>query len=80
MSTIGLVAITGAIGDRFGGLGFFIFEGWRHFFPTEMLFGAVPSMLLAIVVDLSLVAVQRRATPWSRAAEVQPLRTEADAA
>ena len=80
MSTIGLVAITGAIGDRFGGLGFFIFEGWRHYFPTEMLFGAVPSMLLADRVDLSLVAVQRRATPWTRAADVQPLRTEGEAA
>lgn len=67
VSTIGLVAITGAIGDRFGGLGFFIFEGWRHFFPTEMLFGAVPAMLLAVSVDLLLVGVQRRITPWARA-------------
>ena len=66
VSTIGLVTITGAIGDRFGGLGFFIFEGWRHFFPTEMLFGAVPAMLLAVAVDLPLVGVQRRMTPWSR--------------
>jgi osmoprotectant transport system permease protein len=67
VSTIGLVAITGAIGDRFGGLGFFIFEGWRHFFPTEMVFGAVPAMLLAIAVDLSLVFAQGRARPWARA-------------
>ena len=80
VSTIGLVTITGAIGDRFGGLGFFIFEGCRHFFPTEMLFGAVPSILLAVAVDLSLVAVQRRATPWTRAAEVQPLRSPGEAA
>jgi osmoprotectant transport system permease protein len=80
VSTIGLVAITATIGDRFGGLGFFIFEGWRHFFPTEMLFGAVPSMLLAVAVDLSLVAVQRRATPWTHAAEVQPLRALGEAA
>ena len=65
VSTIGLVAITGAIGDRFGGLGFFIFEGWRHFFPTEMLFGAVPAMLLAVAVDMLLVGVQRRVTPWA---------------
>ena len=80
VSTIGLVAITATIGDRFGGLGFFIFEGWRHFFPTEMLFGAVPSMLLAVAVDLSLVAVQRRTTPWTHAAEVQPLRALGEAA
>lgn len=67
VSTIGLVTISGAIGDRFGGLGFFIFEGWRRGFPTEILFGAVPSMLLAVAVDLLLVAVQRRATPWAGA-------------
>jgi osmoprotectant transport system permease protein len=67
VSTIGLVTISGAIGDRFGGLGFFIFEGWRRGFATEILFGAVPSMALAVVVDLALVAAQRRATPWARA-------------
>ena len=67
VSTIGLVTITGALGDRFGGLGFFIFEGYRRSFPTEMLFGAVPSMLLAIAVDVALVTIQRRLTPWSHA-------------
>ena len=65
VSTIGLVTITGALGDRFGGLGFFIFEGYRRSFPTEILFGAIPAMVLAIAVDLSLVAVQGRLTPWS---------------
>ena len=69
VSTIGLVTISGAIGDRFGGLGFFIFEGWRHSFPTEMLFGAIPSMLLAVSVDLLLVALARRATPWASASD-----------
>jgi osmoprotectant transport system permease protein len=67
VSTIGLVTITGALGDRFGGLGFFIFEGYRRSFPTEILFGAIPAMLLAIAVDLALVGVQGRLTPWSRA-------------
>jgi osmoprotectant transport system permease protein len=67
VSTIGLVTITGALGDRFGGLGFFIFEGYRRSFPTEILFGAIPSMMLAIAVDVSLVGVQRRLTPWSQA-------------
>ena len=67
VSTIGLVTITGALGDRFGGLGFFIFEGYRRSFPTEILFGAIPAMLLAIAVDLALVGVQGRLTPWSHA-------------
>jgi osmoprotectant transport system permease protein len=65
VSTIGLVTISGILGDRFGGLGFFIFEGYRRSFPTEIWFGGVPAIVLAIVVDLALVAVQRRLTPWA---------------
>ena len=65
VSTIGLVTVSGILGDRFGGLGFFIFEGYLHVFPTEILLGAVPSIGLAIGVDLILVAVQRRLTPWA---------------
>lgn len=70
VSTIGLVTVSGAIGDRFGGLGFFIFEGYRRGFPTEILFGAVPAMLLAVAVDLVLVGVQRGATPWASRSQV----------
>jgi osmoprotectant transport system permease protein len=74
VSTIGLVTISGILGDRFGGLGFFIFD--RPSFPTEILFGAVPSIALAIVVDLALQAVERRLTPWSRS----PIEAEAEQA
>lgn len=66
VSTIGLVTISGMLGDRFGGLGFFIFEGNRRGFPTEILLGGVPSILLAVGVDLLLVRLQRRVTPWAR--------------
>ncbi len=68
VSTIGLVTVSGILGDRFGGLGFFIFEGHLHSFPTEILFGAVPAIVLAIAVDLALVALERRLTPWARPA------------
>lgn len=67
VSTIGLVTVTGILGDRFGGLGFFIFEGYRRSFPTEILMGAIPSIALAIAVDLVLIALQRRLTPWAQA-------------
>lgn len=67
VSTIGLVTVSGILGDRFGGLGFFILEGYRHSFPTEILMGAVTSILLAIAIDLALQVVQRRLTPWSNA-------------
>lgn len=69
VSTIGLVTITGILGDRFGGLGFFIFEGLRHNFVTEIFAGGLASILLAVAVDLALVAVQRRLTPWIRPAD-----------
>jgi osmoprotectant transport system permease protein len=66
VSTIGLVTITGILGDGLGGLGFFIFEAYRRSFLTETLVGAVPLMVLAVTADLILVRVQRRLTPWNR--------------
>jgi osmoprotectant transport system permease protein len=66
VSTIGLVTVTGILGDGLGGLGFFLFEAYRHSFPTETLFGAIPLMTLAVVVDVVLVRIQRRLTPWIR--------------
>jgi osmoprotectant transport system permease protein len=65
VSTIGLVTISATLGASFGGLGFFIFEGYHREFPTEILVGAVPSIVLAIVVDIAFVQVQRRLTPWT---------------
>ena len=66
VSTVGLVTISGIIGDAWGGLGFFIFEGYRRGFPTEIFAGAVPVILLAIALDLVFVRIQRRLTPWTR--------------
>lgn len=66
VSTIGLVTISGILGDRYGGLGFFIFEGYRHLFATEIVAGAVPSVLLALAVDRALVAFGGRLAPWRR--------------
>jgi len=68
VSTIGLVTITGILGDSLGGLGFFIFEAYRRSFLTETLVGAIPLMVLAVAADVILVRVQRRFTPWIRPA------------
>ena len=65
VSTIGLVTVTSVLGDGFGGLGFFILEGYRRSFPTELYFGAIPSIVLAFVVDAALLRIQRAATPWA---------------
>ena len=56
------------MGDAFGGLGFFILEGYRRSFPTELYFGAIPSIALAFAVDAALVRLERSITPWSRSA------------
>ena len=51
------------------GFGFLILTGMqRGFFTTEMIAGAVLSVTLAIVADALLVLLQRRLTPWTRAA------------
>jgi len=65
VSTIGLVTVTAIMGDTFGGLGFFILEGYRRSFPLELYVGAIGSILLAVAVDLSLVQLERRITPWA---------------
>jgi osmoprotectant transport system permease protein len=68
VSTIGLVTVSGILGDNFGGMGYFIFAGYHISFPTEIYFGAIPSILLAIGADVLFVQLQNRATPWARAA------------
>lgn len=71
VSTIGLVTITSTIGDAFGGLGFFIKE--RPLFATEVLVGAVPSILLAVAADVSFARLERLLTPWTRERATQPI-------
>ncbi len=68
VSTVGLVTVSAVMGDTFGGLGFFILEGYRRSFPTELYFGAIPSILLAVVLDLLLIRFQGLITPWTKPA------------
>jgi len=65
VTTIGLVTVTALIGQ--GGLGFFILQGLRRFFTTEIMVGAVMSVVLAVAIDALLVLAQRSLTPWVRA-------------
>lgn len=63
VTTIGLVTITALIGQ--GGVGFFILRGLNRFFNTEIVLGTALSVILAVVVDLALVLLERLLTPWS---------------
>jgi osmoprotectant transport system permease protein len=67
VTLIGLATVASILGSSFGGLGQLITDGLQTFFPTKYVLGGVLSVLLALVVDLFLVRVERIATPWSRA-------------
>ena len=64
VSTIGLVTVGAIIGR--GGLGKFITDGLQILFTTEILLGAVLSVLLAIIAEAGLLGLQRFITPWTR--------------
>jgi osmoprotectant transport system permease protein len=65
VTTIGLVTVTFVIG--YGGLGGLINDGLSRDFSTPVVVGASLSIILALVVDLVLVVVERLITPWARA-------------
>jgi osmoprotectant transport system permease protein len=66
VTTIGLVTIATLIG--MGGLGYLIVNiGVTRRFPTATITGVVIVVLLSTLVDLLLLAVQRRLTPWAKA-------------
>jgi osmoprotectant transport system permease protein len=66
VTTIGLVTIATLTG--MGGLGYLIVNsGLQRRFATATITGVVVVVLLSTVVDLALVAVQGRLTPWARA-------------
>jgi osmoprotectant transport system permease protein len=63
VTTIGLVTVTGLIGQ--GGLGAFIVEGINRDFRTPLVVGSVGSIALAVVADVTLAGVTRLLAPWS---------------
>jgi osmoprotectant transport system permease protein len=64
VTTIGLVTVTALIGQ--GGLGRLFLDGFRRRNTTELVIGFALSIILAVVADLALLAVQRGLTPWAR--------------
>jgi osmoprotectant transport system permease protein len=65
VSTIGLVTVSAILGDSFGGLGYYILDGYHRHFTTEILVGGLLSIGLAVIADVGLVLLQRRLTPWA---------------
>jgi osmoprotectant transport system permease protein len=64
VTTVGLVTVTAVIG--LGGYGFFILRGLNTFFWTQLIVGVVLSVVLATILDLILIGLQRVLSPWAR--------------
>ncbi|MET8784557.1 ABC transporter permease [Streptomyces sp. NPDC004074] len=62
--SISLVSVATYIGD--GGLGQLFTDGFQRDFPTPVIVGVVLTLLLAVVADALLVALQYVLTPWKR--------------
>ena len=64
VSTVALVTVGAILGH--GGLGNLIYAGLRTQFRAEVLTATVLVVVLAVVADLLLLALQRAVTPWQR--------------
>lgn len=64
VTTVGLVTVTGVIG--LGGYGDFIYSGLQRQFSTEVIVGGGLSVVMATVLDVVLVGLERALTPWRR--------------
>jgi osmoprotectant transport system permease protein len=63
VTTVGLVTVTALIGQ--GGLGALIIQGIQQFFATPLVIGSGLSIALAVLLDGTLVLIQRQVTPWA---------------
>lgn len=66
VTNVGLVTVTALLGR--GGLGALILDGIRRSipFPTSIVVGTVGAILLAVLLDLLLLGVERAVAPWQR--------------
>ncbi|MEV4138281.1 ABC transporter permease [Dactylosporangium sp. NPDC049742] len=70
VSTVALVTVGAAVGSQ-GGLGALILSGFRNnFYKAQIATAALVCVLLALVLDLLLVALTRALTPWTRRTKV----------
>lgn len=65
VTNISLVSVGALIGIP--SLGTLFTDGLFRSFPTEIVIGIVVTLLLALVMDLMLVLLERLLTPWARA-------------
>jgi len=66
VTTVGLVTVTAVLG--LGGYGYFILRGLNTFFWTQILVGVVLSVVLATILDIGFLFLQKILSPWARRA------------
>ncbi|MHA7304521.1 ABC transporter permease [Arthrobacter sp. TMN-49] len=71
VSNISLVSVGSLLGIP--SLGFFFTDGLQRNFPTEIIVGIVGTLVLALLMDVVLVMLQKLLTPWLRAAKPVPV-------
>ena len=65
VSNISMVSVGALIGVE--NLGYFFRDGLRRYFLTEIVVGIIATLVLAFLMDLVFVLLQRALTPWLRA-------------
>ncbi|MGA7204278.1 MAG: ABC transporter permease [Specibacter sp.] len=79
VSNISLVTVGALLGIP--SLGFFFTDGLQRNFPTEIVVGIVGTLVLALLMDIVLVLLQRLLTPWLRTgSRAKTVAAPADAA
>lgn len=75
VSNIALVSVGAVIGVK--NLGYYFTDGLQRDFLVEIWVGIIGTLVLAVLMDVVLVLLQRLLTPWLRAASVTKPQTEA---
>lgn len=73
VSNISLVTVGSLLGIP--SLGFFFTDGLARNFPTEIIVGIVGTLVLALLMDVVLVLLQKLLTPWLRNRKAAPRST-----
>lgn len=68
VTTVGLVTVTAVLG--LGGYGFFILRGLNTFFWTQIIVGVALSVILAALLDMAFIGLQKALSPWARGGAV----------
>jgi osmoprotectant transport system permease protein len=74
VTAVGLVTIAALIGA--GGLGYLVYSGIRTVNTAQILSGAIPACLLALVIDFLASRIERSVSPLSFRSDIQSLDRE----